>query len=58
MLSKHRLLPMLGPNHNFRGRRIKANTHRRKSVEAVNFSPLTASNDHRVQDQMPDLTAE
>lgn len=56
MLSKHRLLPVIGPNHNFRRRRIKANTPRRKSVEAVNFSPLTASSDHEVQDQMVDLT--
>lgn len=58
MLPKHRLLPQVRLNRNFRVRRIKANTHRSKSVEAVNFSPLTASNDHGVQDQMVHLTVE
>jgi len=57
MLPKRRLLPQVRPKRNFRGRRIKANTHRGRSIEAVNFSPLTASNDHRVQDQMVHLTA-
>lgn len=58
MLPKHRLLPQIRLKPHFRGRRIKASTHRRKSVEAVNFSPLTLSNDHGVQDQTVHLTAE